>query len=125
MLCQQNILSHSTPGQQARLLKDLADAWLTAAEPLTFANEISVEASSDPQQCRLATARWPNDRDDLSGSQCQLDPTQHRQRVAISMEGFALNVQSKNYVRHRIAQFSSGCMTAHSIDCATRRKASV
>ena len=34
VLCQQNILSHSTPGQQTRLLKDLADAWHRAAEPL-------------------------------------------------------------------------------------------
>ncbi len=47
------------------------------------------------------------------------------QSAAIRAERFALDPKAQNYVRHRIAQLSSGCMIIHSIICTTRIKASV
>ena len=125
LLRQQQVLPHSAPGQQARLLEHGADARYHRTTPIDGSAKIGVQAADDPQEGRFAAAGRSDQRDDFAPTQRDIDLAQHRQFAETLVEGFALDVQPQDQLRHRVARRSIGCRTAHSIICTTRMKANV
>ena len=87
--------------------------------------KIGVQTADDPQEGRFAAAGRADQRDDFAPTERDIDLAQHRPFDVARAEGFALDVQPKDQLRHRVARRSIGCRTAHSIICTTRMKANV
>ena len=73
----------------------------------------TVEAGDQPQECRLAAARWPEQRDELSRLDLQADIIQHRQIEAIDIEGMADTLDVERRADGRIGVWFGDGMRYH------------
>ena len=114
---QAQIVGHRAPGQQARLLEDVAEP--RARRELEAAREAGHEAGHDVEQRGLAATGRADDREALARLDRQPDVGQGDLGRGAAHRGEAVLAQLEAQRRHWPALRSIGCRMPHSISWTT------